>query len=209
MTVDVNPEIAAAGETGRTGRGSRRRCAGRAGVDRQGSGAGTHHSGEHPELCWCQLPVKWLISLTDKLRVAGALAQELDLLQLPQDAAICRSGTTREILSAYEISTAHGRAAFRQAESDQGTLCELPGGRLHSSRCGRPSTTVTRTMMPATGSQAELVAVHLVSPVGAPVDGYRDDVAALPRVGENATFWLPNSRASTVEILKAVPFAGS
>ena len=72
--------------------------------------------------------MKWLISLTDKLRVAGALAQELDLLQLPQDAAICRSGTTREILSAYEISTAHGRAAFRQAGADQGTLCELPGG---------------------------------------------------------------------------------
>jgi hypothetical protein len=41
------------------------------------------------------------------------------------------------------------------------------------------------------------------------VDGHRDDVAALPRVGEKATFWLPNSRASTVEILEAVPYAGS
>ncbi len=210
MTVDVNPEIAAAGETGGTGRGSRRRCAGRAGVDRQGSGAGTHHSGEHPELCWCQLPVKWLISLTDKLRVAGALAQELDLLQLPQDAAICRSGTTREILSAYEISTAHGRAAFRQAESDQGTLCELPGGPapqqpVRETQHHRDPYDDARYRQPSGAGRR----AHLVSPVGAPVDGYRDDVAALPRVGENATFWLPNSRASTVEILKAVPFAGS
>ena len=70
--------------------------------------------------CWYQLPVKWLISLTGKLRVAGALAQALDLLQLPRYAAICRSGTTREILSAYEISTAHRRAAFRQAAAASG-----------------------------------------------------------------------------------------
>ena len=55
--------------------------------------------------CWYQLPVKWLISLTDKLRVAGALAQALDLLQLPRYAAICRSGTTREILPGILGST--------------------------------------------------------------------------------------------------------
>ena len=64
--------------------------------------------------------MKWLISLTGKLRVAGALAQALDLLQLPRYAAICRSGRTREILSAYEISTAHRRAAFRQAAAASG-----------------------------------------------------------------------------------------
>jgi transcription elongation factor GreA len=29
------------------------------------------------------------------------------------------------------------------------------------------------------------------------------------RVGEKATFWLPNGRPSTVEILEAVPYAGS
>src|SRR5260370_33943428 len=56
--------------------------------------------------CWYELPVKWLISLDDKLRMAGALAQTLDLLQLPRYAAICRSGTTREILRAYETSIA-------------------------------------------------------------------------------------------------------
>ena len=35
------------------------------------------------------------------------------------------------------------------------------------------------------------------SPLGAAING--------KRVGEKATFWLPNGRASTVEILKAVP----
>jgi transcription elongation factor GreA len=39
------------------------------------------------------------------------------------------------------------------------------------------------------------------SPLGAAING--------KRVGEKATFWLPNGRASTVEILKAVPHAGS
>ena len=39
------------------------------------------------------------------------------------------------------------------------------------------------------------------SPLGAAING--------KRVGEKATFWLPNGRASTVEILKAVPNPGS
>ena len=39
------------------------------------------------------------------------------------------------------------------------------------------------------------------SPLGAAING--------KRVGEKATFWRPNGRASTVEILKAVPYAGS
>ncbi len=39
------------------------------------------------------------------------------------------------------------------------------------------------------------------SPLGAAING--------KRVGEKATFWLPNGRASTVEILEAVPYAGS
>src|SRR5712671_1597569 len=77
--------------------------------------------------CWYELPVKWMISLDDKVRVAGALAQALDLLQLPRYAAICRSQTTREILSAYETSTAHGRAAFRRAAAVSGiTPPDLP-----------------------------------------------------------------------------------
>ena len=39
------------------------------------------------------------------------------------------------------------------------------------------------------------------SPLGAAING--------KRVGEKATFWLPNGRASTVEILAAVPYAGT
>ena len=39
------------------------------------------------------------------------------------------------------------------------------------------------------------------SPLGAAING--------KRVGENATFSLPNGRASTVEILDAVPYAGA
>jgi transcription elongation factor GreA len=39
------------------------------------------------------------------------------------------------------------------------------------------------------------------SPLGAAING--------KRVGEKATFWLPNGRASTVEVLEAVPYAGS
>jgi hypothetical protein len=77
--------------------------------------------------CWYELPVKWLISLDDKLRMAGALAQALDLLQLPRYAAICRSGTTREILRAYETSIAQGKAAFRRAAAVSGiTPPDLP-----------------------------------------------------------------------------------
>jgi hypothetical protein len=72
--------------------------------------------------CWYDLPVKWLVDLDDKLRVVAALAQALDLLQLPRYAAICRSGTTREILNAYETSIAHGKAAFRRAAAASGIV---------------------------------------------------------------------------------------
>jgi hypothetical protein len=72
--------------------------------------------------CWYDLPVKWLVDLDDKLRVVAALAEVLDLLQLPRYAAICRSGTTREILNAYETSIAHGKAAFRRAAAASGIM---------------------------------------------------------------------------------------
>ena len=78
-------------------------------------------------LCWYELPVKWFIDLEGKLRVAEALARALDLLQLPRYAAVCRSQTTREILTAYEISTAQGKAAFRRAAAVSGiTPPDLP-----------------------------------------------------------------------------------
>ena len=66
--------------------------------------------------------MKWLVDLDDKLRVVAALARALDLLQLPRYAAICRSGTTREILTAYETSIAHGKAAFRRAATASGVM---------------------------------------------------------------------------------------
>ena len=72
--------------------------------------------------CWYDLPVKWLVDLDEKLRVVAALAQALDLLQLPRYAAICRSGTTREVLTAYETSVAHGKAAFRRAADASGVM---------------------------------------------------------------------------------------
>ena len=77
--------------------------------------------------CWYELPVKWFVDLDEKLRVVAALAEALDLLQLPRYAAICRSGTTREILDAYEVSTARGKAAFRRAAAASGiTPPDLP-----------------------------------------------------------------------------------
>jgi hypothetical protein len=72
--------------------------------------------------CWYQLPVKWFVELDEKLRVTAALAQVLDLLQLPRYAVICRSRTTHEILAAYETSTADGMAAFRRAAASSGIL---------------------------------------------------------------------------------------
>ena len=72
--------------------------------------------------CWYDLPMKWSDDLGEELRVVAALAQALDLLQLPRYAAICRSGTTREILGAYETSTAHGKAAFRRATTASGIV---------------------------------------------------------------------------------------
>ena len=77
--------------------------------------------------CWYELPVKWFVDLDEKLRVVAALAEALDLLQLPRYATICRSGTTREIINAYEVSTARGKAAFRRAATASGiTPPDLP-----------------------------------------------------------------------------------
>ena len=77
--------------------------------------------------CWYELPVKWFIDLEGKLRVAEALARALDLLQLPRYAAVCRSQTTHEILTAYEISTAQGKNAFRRTAAVSGiTPPDLP-----------------------------------------------------------------------------------
>src|ERR1035437_1498664 len=78
--------------------------------------------------CWYQLPVKWFVDPGEKLRVVSALAEVLDLLQLPRYAVICRSGGTREILNAYEVGAARGKAAFRRVAAASGiTPPGLPG----------------------------------------------------------------------------------
>ncbi|HTP16396.1 MAG TPA: hypothetical protein VMK13_11230 [Streptosporangiaceae bacterium] len=69
---------------------------------------------------WYELPLKWRIDLGGKVAVAEALARALDLLGLPRYAAICRSETTRAILSSYAASTAAGRLAFRRASAASG-----------------------------------------------------------------------------------------
>jgi hypothetical protein len=83
---------------------------------------------EHVQnFCWYQLPMKWLISHEEELRVAVALGEVLDLLRLPRYASICRSQATREILCAYEESSRLGRAAFRRAAVGSGiTPPDLP-----------------------------------------------------------------------------------
>ena len=83
---------------------------------------------EHVQnFCWYQLPMKWLISHEEKLQVAVALGEVLDLLQLPRYASICRSQATREILGAYEESSRLGKAAFRRAAVGSGiTPPDLP-----------------------------------------------------------------------------------
>jgi hypothetical protein len=79
------------------------------------------------DFCWYELPMKWFINFDEKLRVTAALAQALDLLQLPRYAAICRSPATSEILSAYETSTESGKSAFRRVAAASGiTPPDLP-----------------------------------------------------------------------------------
>jgi hypothetical protein len=78
--------------------------------------------------CWYELPVKWLTSVDDTVRIAEALAQALDLLGLPRYAMICRSDKAHEILNAYETSIEKGKAAFRHAAAASGIQPpDLPG----------------------------------------------------------------------------------
>jgi hypothetical protein len=115
---------------------------------------------EHVQnFCGYQLPMKWLISHEDKLRVAAALGEVLDLLQLPRYASICRSQTTREILGAYQESSRLGKAAFRRAAAASGiTPPDLPDfewGRrwaLTKRRRGRLSPISSNSPWPAVAS---------------------------------------------------------
>ena len=51
----------------------------------------------------------------DPVRVTAALADALDLLQLPRYAAICKSSATHEVLAAYQAGVETGMKAFRRA----------------------------------------------------------------------------------------------
>src|SRR6266571_3600556 len=131
--------------------------------------------------CWYQLPVKWLIGIEGKLRVAEGLAHVLDLLQLPRYAAICRSQTTREILSAHEIGTAEGTAAFRRAAAALGImppgLPEFEWERQWASRRpqrGRLPPTSSRSPSPAAISFRE-------SGVGRRASGNSCELTSIPR----------------------------
>ena len=106
--------------------------------------------------CWYDLPVKWFNDLDDKLRVVAALAQALDLLQLPRYAAVCRSGTTREVLSAYETGLAQGKAAFRRAAAASGWRLSTRSERRISRSCCcgcSASTQAPAAARPATSRQ--------------------------------------------------------
>jgi hypothetical protein len=133
------------------------------------------------DFCWYELPTKWFINLDEKLRVASALALALDLLQLPRYAAICRSPATREILSAYETSTEHGKSAFRRVAAASGiTPPDLPefewGGTMGRHEAAAWSSTAefleiavaSGALVPGgrgwKAQQQELVRVHLNTP---------------------------------------------
>ena len=80
-----------------------------------GEGPGVITQERLQEFLWNRLPTWWVMSHTERRRVADTLAEALDLLGLPRYAAISRSGTTAAILDAYQESTARGRAASRKA----------------------------------------------------------------------------------------------
>lgn len=69
---------------------------------------------------WYQLPMKWLTDNAHHRRVVTALAEALDLLELPRYASLCRSDTTAGVLDAYRHSNARGKAAFRKADLASG-----------------------------------------------------------------------------------------
>lgn len=77
-------------------------------------------AGEGPEVltqervqqfCWYTLPMKFLTDADHHRRIAAALGEALEMLELPRYAAICRSEETAEILAAYERSDAEGKKA--------------------------------------------------------------------------------------------------
>ncbi len=69
---------------------------------------------------WYELPMKWLTDTDHHRLVVASLARALDLLELPRYAAICRSGTSGNVLNAYERSGREGKRPFLGAEAAPG-----------------------------------------------------------------------------------------
>lgn len=69
---------------------------------------------------WYRLPMKWLTDTDHHRRIVAALARAFDFLDLPRYAALCRSGTTADVLGAYERSDAEGKKAYLRADGASG-----------------------------------------------------------------------------------------
>jgi len=130
---------------------------------------------------WYSLPLKFLTDLEHKLAIAVALGRGLDLLGLPRYAEICRSGTTRAVLLAYEVDDARGLKAFHRAdvasgirppdlpEFEWGSTMGLEESRALSSTAGFLELAVAGgDLVPGArgwkGRQQELVRAHLNEP---------------------------------------------
>jgi len=121
MSDDENPEIAAAlAELAREDPGAARDAEAAVEWITGGQGLALITQERIQTFLWYGLPMKWMIDLDGQLAVTVALARALDLLGLPSYAAICRSETTRAILSAYAASTDDGKSAFRRASAASG-----------------------------------------------------------------------------------------
>jgi hypothetical protein len=72
------------------------------------------------EFLWYQLPAKSPVRPRERQASAAALGRLFDRLGLERYAAICRSETTRMVISAYESGRDKGVAAYRKAVTASG-----------------------------------------------------------------------------------------
>jgi hypothetical protein len=166
--------------------------------------------------CWYELPLKWMTSHHDHARVLAALARAFDLLQMPRYAAVCRSDTTRAILTAYQASSDNGKAAFRRAITASGiTPPDLPGftwGQGMGSHEAAAWTSATELLelaiasgdlMPGTRGwkalQQELVRAHL----DAPREELLGQSLAAIIISERAEAWVSRWRSPTRQQIAA------
>ncbi|MDT0302327.1 hypothetical protein [Streptomonospora wellingtoniae] len=67
------------------------------------------------EFCWYVLPVRFSADSAERAFAARSLGRLFSLLGLDRYAAICTSGTTREILENHRVSHDSGHQAYRRA----------------------------------------------------------------------------------------------